>query len=841
MKRFKDRRKVLSLSLVGIAYAMIVLPLIISNVNKQQDLRGRAQVAQQSASQELSGQVVAQSTQAQCTAAGKVELGVSYTNADTKRAVDVTATDQKTGATVSLGTIAPEETKTGVIATNSTSTTNGTVTFTIAFTDTPNQKETKTATYESRTCEPASAEEVGIQADAPAVCGNVTTDVVLVIDRSGSMGQANKLVQAKNAAKNFIDVVAGQEATTRIALVSFSTTSTLNQSLSTDFSSLKSKVDSLTASGNTCQECGIAQANTEIATKGRAGVKKVVVMLTDGQANYIVGGRDQVSTEIGEAKALDAVKSGFAASKTVFFTIGLGEQTGQGDGRFFSPNYMRQVAELTGGKFYFPAPSELDGVYQEISRLIGKGLLGGFVFNDTNMNGTFDTNEPKLSGWTVEAKSGSSAKTAVSDTNGNYTLTGLCDGSYKLSQQMKSGWRQTLPSDPTGYAITISNATQLNDKHFGNTDKTRCNDGVDNDNNGFIDAADSTCHTDGNPKNPASYDPKKDGERGGNTCADSKDNNDNGLIDGADPICHVDGDPSKPWDPSLPETAAKTSLACSPSTITLSDFGKPMNVTLKSASGQALTNKTVTWSAQNSAIALSPLTTTTDSTGKASSSALVSLNHPTAFTTTITAKYAGDASNQAATCTIAASYSPSKTTMDITVFLDGIGNRGDNTNPTDHSLSNKNPKHPTIGADIQVFTLSNQLIASGTGTITYNPSTGNYRGNVPIQTGFPGGQYTMKVKADTYLRRQVNGVQNIVAGQENKISDIPLVAGDVNNDNKLNILDYNSILDCYSDLSAAANCSAAEKSVKTDLNDDNAVNQVDYNLFLREISTQPGQ
>lgn len=144
--------------------------------------------------------------------------------------------------------------------------------------------------------------------------------------------------------------------------------------------------------------------------------------------------------------------------------------------------------------------------------------------------------------------------------------------------------------------------------------------------------------------------------------------------------------------------------------------------------------------------------------------------------------------------------------MDITVLLDGIGSRGDNANPTDSSLSNKNPKHPVINADIQIFTLSNQPIAVGTGTVTYNPSAGTFGGDIPIQNGFPSGQYTIKVKADTYLRKLVSGVQTITAGKKNKVSTVPLVAGDINNDNKLNILDYNLLLNCYSDLNPPVAC-----------------------------------
>jgi hypothetical protein len=47
---------------------------------------------------------------------------------------------------------------------------------------------------------------------------------------------------------------------------------------------------------------------------------------------------------------------------------------------------------------------------------------------------------------------------------------------------------------------------------------TQCTDGVDNDNDGTIDSRDPGCHTDGNPNNPASFDPTDNDERnGGNT------------------------------------------------------------------------------------------------------------------------------------------------------------------------------------------------------------------------------------------------------------------------------------------------------------------------------------
>jgi hypothetical protein len=108
--------------------------------------------------------------------------------------------------------------------------------------------------------------------------------------------------------------------------------------------------------------------------------------------------------------------------------------------------------------------------------------------------------------------------------------------------------------------------------------KTQCSDGVDNDKDGLIDAADPGCHTDGKPNNPASYDANDNDEtdkkpggnkgagengggkgggnegsggggnegaggngNGGPQCADGVDNDGDGVIDAADPGCHSDG------------------------------------------------------------------------------------------------------------------------------------------------------------------------------------------------------------------------------------------------------------------------------------------------------------
>ena len=96
-----------------------------------------------------------------------------------------------------------------------------------------------------------------------------------------------------------------------------------------------------------------------------------------------------------------------------------------------------------------------------------------------------------------------------------------------------------------------------------------CQDGVDNDGDGLIDGADPGCHTDGNPNNPASFDPSDndesdagtagtggsgqgtDDDRGDTECTDGRDNDGDGVIDEDDPGCHTDGNANNPdsYDP----------------------------------------------------------------------------------------------------------------------------------------------------------------------------------------------------------------------------------------------------------------------------------------------------
>jgi hypothetical protein len=182
---------------------------------------------------------------------------------------------------------------------------------------------------------------------------------------------------------------------------------------------------------------------------------------------------------------------------------------------------------------------------------------------------------------------------------------------------------------------------------------------------------------------------------------------------------------------------------------------------------------------------------------------------------------------------------PSATTLSFDILIHGIGVSGDNANPIGSDLSNKEPQYPSRNVTVYVYDDQNQLSATKSGLITYDATSGSFKGNIDIGSTILSGDYTVRIKESTHLRRLVPGIQRLTAQSVNIMPQVALVAGDVNGDNTINILDYNLLVGCYSDLLPAISCTD-ENKVRTDLNDNGGVNQFDYNLFLREITVQSG-
>jgi len=130
-----------------------------------------------------------------------------------------------------------------------------------------------------------------IKLTVTGVDGEKTSDIVLVIDRSGSMGSNGRMAAAKEAATKFVNALLNDvnDTKTRIALVSFSNNVTVHNSASPFFTAadkqtLLNAINGLSASGGTHIQSGIRQAAALLAAS--MADEQNMVLLGDGAATY---------------------------------------------------------------------------------------------------------------------------------------------------------------------------------------------------------------------------------------------------------------------------------------------------------------------------------------------------------------------------------------------------------------------------------------------------------------------------------------------------------------------------------------------------------------------------
>jgi hypothetical protein len=178
------------------------------------------------------------------------------------------------------------------------------------------------------------------------------------------------------------------------------------------------------------------------------------------------------------------------------------------------------------------------------------------------------------------------------------------------------------------------------------------------------------------------------------------------------------------------------------------------------------------------------------------------------------------------------------TQFSLKVFLHGIGNSGDATNPNTHSLSQKSPVYRQKLMNINVYNTSNQLVLSRSDFIDFKTDTGDYEGTIDMGNSLPKGNFIVKISTPGYLWRKA-GTVAVTPHQTMTIPQVTLVAGDFNNDNSINVLDWNILMGCYSDSAQPTFCNL-DKTKLTDISADFHVDFLDVNLLLREFAIQHG-
>ncbi len=172
------------------------------------------------------------------------------------------------------------------------------------------------------------------------------------IDRRASSTKAARhslWYQLRLGVTAFFDVVEGTDQVEKVAIVTFSSSATLNNVLSTNYAPLKTNVNAINPTGSTAIGSGMAAANPELFTSVRARpfATKTIVVLSDG-ANTT------------GANPVTVAKNLKAAHDVTIHTVSLSEGS--------DLSVMDQVAAIGGGThFHSSDGSDLEAIFRTIA------------------------------------------------------------------------------------------------------------------------------------------------------------------------------------------------------------------------------------------------------------------------------------------------------------------------------------------------------------------------------------------------------------------------------------------------------------------------------------------
>lgn len=161
---------------------------------------------------------------------------------------------------------------------------------------------------------------------------------------------------------------------------------------------------------------------------------------------------------------------------------------------------------------------------------------------------------------------------------------------------------------------------------------------------------------------------------------------------------------------------------------------------------------------------------------------------------------------------------------------------------------NNHPVHTTRTFTVQLYNQSGTLVIQKSGTASYNNTNGVFKGQVSLGN-LSSGQYEVQVWVQNTLHKIIPGphsqyynvfgkgvttylavgMQSVgIAEGGSLVWGFPLISGDINGDNQIDILDYNILISCMQSPPA---CTSAQY-IASDLDDNGTVDGVDYNLWL---------
>jgi Mg-chelatase subunit ChlD len=217
-------------------------------------------------------------------------------------------------------------------------------------------------------------------------------DVVLVLDRSGSMGGDNN-DQMRTAAKNLVDALNLGPNAAQVGVVSFADQERLDQGLTTDATTAKNAIDGVGSSGSTNLEGGVnggeeelrgSESNTDFSSQispsgnDRPSADKVMVVLSDGSPNVNDDSsgdysQDDDGTSFGNSDPTNEA-SRAKTNGVEIYSIGLDTTTATGD--------LLEDMATDSDHFFTGGAGQLTQIFGQISQQIAgeecffRGTLG---------------------------------------------------------------------------------------------------------------------------------------------------------------------------------------------------------------------------------------------------------------------------------------------------------------------------------------------------------------------------------------------------------------------------------------------------------------------------------
>jgi Flp pilus assembly protein TadG len=224
----------------------------------------------------------------------------------------------------------------------------------------------------------------GVSTSAEA--GAELLDIMVVLDRSGSMCIDSHGVhincpgpstwQPFNSVRDAAKTFAGEFSPTyaHIGLVSYSTSTTLNRPLGTEFvgatSLYHTAINGLVPAGYTNIGGAIARARQELTgANARPGAEKIIVLLSDGRANVNSSGSVCFFGSCSSAATYARNEATTAANLGIdIYTLGLGDD--------IDPDLMQDIADIGHGQYvYAPDGGAIAATFEQVANMVRVRIL----------------------------------------------------------------------------------------------------------------------------------------------------------------------------------------------------------------------------------------------------------------------------------------------------------------------------------------------------------------------------------------------------------------------------------------------------------------------------------